>query len=115
MSGSQVVVASAGLEAHGLNLYAVKVMEEVGIDMSGHRSTVIDQVDLSSLDVLVTVCDHAKASCPMVVTEALRLHHSFADPASAIGSEVSVLVEFRAVRDDIKAYCQTLVDTYQLS
>ena len=115
LSGSQVVVESAGLEAHGLNPYAVKVMEEVGIAMSGHRSTVIDQVDLSSLDVLVTVCDHANESCPMVATEALRLHHSFTDPASAIGSVVSVLVEFRAVRDDIKAYCQTLVDTYQLS
>lgn len=115
LSGDQIVVESAGIESHGLNPYAVNVMEEVGISMSGHQSTVIDQLDLSSLDVLVTVCDHAKATCPIVITKALQLHHSFTDPSSVSGTEAHVLSHFRAVRDDIKAYCQTLVNTYHLS
>ena len=115
LSGPQVVVESAGLEAHGLNPYAVKVMEEVGIAMSGHRSTVIDQVDLSSLDVLVTVCDHAKERCPVFPSEAKQHHYNFPDPAKATGTEEEIMTSFKKTRDLVKDYLREFVKREMVS
>ena len=106
---------SAGIETHGLNPNAIKVMAEVGIDISQHQSQHIDGFRDTHLDVVITVCDHAHETCPWFPTEAKVIHHSFPDPPkmarelSASGaSEEEQLDCYRQVRDEIKTYISNL-------
>ncbi|UCG63311.1 MAG: arsenate reductase ArsC [Candidatus Zixiibacteriota bacterium] len=94
-------VKSAGLEPHGLNLRAVQVMAEVGIDISGHTSNHLSEYLDRDFDYVITVCDNAAASCPAFPRNAKRLHWPFDDPAAATGTEDEILAEFRRVRDEI--------------
>ena len=96
------VVRSAGLEIHGLNPLAVKVMGESGRDISGHRSKSLELYLNDQFDYIITVCDHAAEHCPTFPGQAKRLHWPFDDPAKAVGSESEVLDEFRRVRDQIE-------------
>ncbi|WP_073108534.1 arsenate reductase ArsC [Hymenobacter daecheongensis] len=106
--GSQTTVYSAGIETHGLNPRAVRVMAEDGVDISHHTSNHVDEYAAVPFDLIITVCDHANEVCPVFPATARRLHHSFPDPAKATGSEEVVLAEFRRVRDQLKAYAQQL-------
>ena len=102
---------SAGIETHGMNQYAVKVCEELGLDMSQHTSKLVDKLKDISLDVVLTVCDHANESCPLFTGLAQKLHHSFQDPpklAANLATEEEKLVVYRQVRDEIKIYLQTV-------
>lgn len=101
-------VYSAGIEAHGLNPRAVRVMKEIGIDISGHTSDVVDSFAHLPFDLVLTVCDHAKESCPILPGKAEKLHASFPDPAKATGTEEAVMQEFRNVRDQVQRYCSKL-------
>ena len=94
-------VQSAGLESHGLNPLAVKVMKEIGIDISNQNSKKINSVDLKMYDVLFTVCDDANESCPIIPTIKKRVHKSFVDPAKVRANEMNKLQIFREVREDI--------------
>ena len=100
---SQFEPFSAGLEPKGLNPLTVRVMEEIGFDMSGHRSKGIDEyLGKEHFQYLVTVCHDAEENCPRVwpgVNQ--RLHWSFEDPAAFEGSEKEKLAKFRQVRDQI--------------
>lgn len=92
---------SAGLEPKGLNPLTVRVMEEVGIDLSGQTSKSVD-VYLGKMlfQYLVTVCDDADKNCPTVWPGvSTRLHWSFQDPAAVEGTEAEKLAKFREVRD----------------
>ncbi len=109
-------VFSAGIEAHGLNPYAIKVMNEVGIDISGHQSKSLDDLYRSfpfsssenqSFDYLITVCDNARESCPVFLNAKSKIHRSFPDPALHQGPEEQKLGAFRKVRDDIGAFCDS--------
>jgi arsenate reductase len=71
---------SAGIETHGMNPYAVKVCEELGLDMSRHTSKLVETLKDIRLDVVLTVCDHANESCPLFTGLAQKMHHSFQDP-----------------------------------
>lgn len=103
LGGGRFEVLSAGLEAHGLNPRAVKVMGEAGVDISGHRSEVIDQAVLERADYVITLCGHADEHCPTVSNpSATRWHWGFDDPAKASGTEEEILAEFRRVRDEIR-------------
>ncbi len=96
-------VSSAGLEPKGLNPFARQAMEELGIDMNGHRSKSLDEfLDGPDFDCLITVCDHAAANCPFFPGSGTRLHWSFEDPASFEGADEEKLAKFREVRDLIK-------------
>lgn len=102
---------SAGIETHGMNPYAVKVCEELGLDMSQHTSKLVDKLKDIPLDVVLTVCDHANESCPLFTGLAQKLHHSFQDPpklAANLATEEEKLVVYRQVRDEIKIYLQTV-------
>jgi len=96
---------SAGLEPKGLNPLTVKVMDEIGIDVSGQTSKGVDTyLGKMLFQYLVTVCDDADKNCPTVwpgVNQ--RMHWSFQDPASLEGSEEEKLAKFREVRDLIEA------------
>lgn len=102
-------VKSAGIETHGVNPRAIKVMQEAGIDISMHTSNNIEEYLEEEFDVVITVCDHANESCPIFPSTAKKIHHNFSDPAKATGSEEEILEEFRKVRDQIKDFAQNLV------
>ncbi|AUR52414.1 arsenate reductase ArsC [Aquella oligotrophica] len=100
---------SAGIETHGMNPYAIKVCNELGLDMSMHSSKHIDTFKDIKFDLVLTVCDHANESCPIFTGLAQKLHHSFQDPpklATNLINEEEKLTIYRQVRDEIKTYLQ---------
>jgi len=103
-AGNQCKIYSAGIETHGLNPRAVKVMAEDGIDISGHSSNNVAEYHDINFDFIITVCDQAKENCPYIPGEGLRFHKNFHDPAKARGTDQEVLNEFRLVRNLIKSY-----------
>lgn len=105
-------IYSAGVEIHGINANAVKFMKEDGIDISHHTSNNILEYKDIDFDIVITVCDHAKETCPYFPTNALMLHHNFNDPSKVIGTEIEVAQSFRNTRDEIKKYCQLFVAEY---
>ncbi|GAA3996481.1 arsenate reductase ArsC [Hymenobacter fastidiosus] len=107
--GNRATVYSAGVETHGLNPRAVRVMAEDGIDIAHHTSNHVDEYAAIPFDLIVTVCDHAREVAPVFPSPAKKRHHNFPDPAQATGSEEVILEEFRRVRNQIKAYAQQLV------
>lgn len=111
-AGGHASVFSAGLEAHGLNPYAVKVLKMAGLDISSHRSKTTDDIKEERFDYILTVCDHAHENCPYFPGQAKRLHQNFPDPAKAMGSEADKMKVFIEVRDLIDKYCQEFVNNY---
>ncbi|GAB6097591.1 arsenate reductase ArsC [Desulfatiferula olefinivorans] len=113
LKGDVIEVYSAGIETHGLNPHAVKVMAEAGVDISGHRSKHIDELAGTALDYVVTVCDHAHETCPFFPGSHTIIHKGFDDPpkmAAAFDDEDAKLDCYRTVRDQIKAFVITLPD-----
>ncbi len=97
-------VRSAGLEAHGLNPRAVQVMQEAGVDITGHSSDVIDPDILNAADYVITLCGHADEHCPVISSEhVVKWHWGFDDPAKATGTEEEIMAQFREVRDAIQS------------
>ena len=107
MAGDRFEVFSAGTKPVGLNPNAVKVMAELGIDISKHRSKSIDEFAGRHFDYVITVCDNAKESCPFFPGGGERIHHSFLDPAAT--SAEAQLAQFRRVRDEIKSWLESFV------
>ncbi len=102
---------SAGIETHGLNPLAVRVMSEAGVDISGHHSKLLSELDHITFDYVITVCDHANEQCPLFAGKAIKLHREFPDPprlANNATSEEEALSHYRAVRDLIQEYLITL-------
>jgi arsenate reductase (thioredoxin) len=99
--GHNFEVHSAGTNPTTLNPLAVKVMSEAGIDISRHESKNASQYTGNEFTYVITVCDHAKESCPIFPGNSIRLHWPFDDPADATGSEEERLPVFRRVRDEI--------------
>lgn len=97
-------VQSAGTLSHGLNPYAVKVMAEIGVDISGHKSKTYEQFLETQFEYVITVCDEADANCPYFPGDIKRVHHTFRDPAKFEGSEQEKLEVFSSVRDEIQAW-----------
>ena len=108
-----ITARSAGVEAHGLNPLAVKVMAEAGVDISGHRSKLISEFEGQKFDYVVTVCDRARESCPVFPGRARAVHAGFDDPpqlARDAATEEEALRHYRRVRDEIRAFVETLPD-----
>ena len=103
---------SAGLEPKELNPLTVRVMEEIGFDMSGHYSKGVgDYLGKVHFQYLITVCDDADQNCPTIwpgVNQ--RLHWSFEDPAAFEGNEEAKLMKFREIRDQIDQKVRSWVD-----
>jgi arsenate reductase len=102
-------IYSAGIETHGLNQRAVKVMMEDGVDISAHTSNHVNEYADVNFDIILTVCDHARENCPYIPGQAKRFHFNFPDPAKAQGNEEEVMQQFRSTRDMIKSYCEKLM------
>lgn len=102
--GDRYDVMSAGMQPAGINPLAIKVMEEIGIDITSYRSKSTEEFTGQSIDVVVTVCDAARESCPFFPFGQKSLHKSFADPAAHEGSEEEKLAYFRKIRDEIREW-----------
>jgi arsenate reductase len=105
---------SAGIETHGLNPNAVKVMAEAGVDISGHRSKHLDELRDIEFDHVVTVCGHAHESCPVFPGTTKVTHVGFDDPPRLAGeaaTEEETLSHYRRVRDEIRTFVEALPET----
>jgi len=111
LGGDGYEVFSAGIEAHGKNPRAISVMQEAGVDISSQESEIINPDILVSLNLLVTVCGHADAHCPVIPTTCKKVHWPFDDPAKASGSEENIMAEFRRLRDQIKTRIESYIRT----
>ena len=111
LKGDTVEAYSAGVEPHGMNARAVAVMKEVGVDLSSHRSKHVDELKDVPLDFVVTVCGHANETCPMFPGKTKVVHVGFDDPpqlAKGAATEEEALKHYRRVRDEIRAFVETL-------
>ena len=102
---------SAGIEAHGLNPIAVKVMDELNINISNHKSKTLSDINNINFDLVITVCDNANETCPNYLKKAKLIHKTFQDPAKAKGTENEVLDVFRDVRNQINDYIKNNLKT----
>lgn len=103
-AGDMFDVESAGTKASFVRPEAIAVMNELGIDISRHRSKNVDEFEGQRFDYVVTVCDNARETCPVFFGAAHRLHHSFDDPAALTGSNEERLAVFRRVRDELRTW-----------
>jgi len=110
MTGDKYDVFSAGLKPSLVNPNAIKVMNEIGVDISKHISVDVNRYIGDEFDYIITVCDNAKESCPVFPGKGKRIHWSFNDPEDAVGNEEEVLNEFRKVRDQIKLTLKQFID-----
>ena len=108
----QANIYSAGIEKHGLNLYAVKVMKMDGVDISSNSSNLIDEYMSIEFDYIITVCDHANETCPYIPSKnAVRIHKNFIDPsATKIEDEDEKILEYVNCRDEIRDFCVDFKD-----
>ncbi len=109
LRGGVIEAHSAGTKPHGLNPLAIRAMAEVGIDITGHASKRPEEIGVA-FDVVVTVCDSAHESCP-VMPGAKVVHRGFDDPprlAAGAASDDEAMPHYRRVRDEIRAFIETL-------
>lgn len=119
LKGNLIEPYSAGVEAHGLNPDAVRVMAEAGVDISGHRCKKLNELQGIIFDYVVTVCDNARESCPVFPGKTKTIHVGFDDPprlAANAKTEEERFAPYRRVRDEIRAFIAILpgcLDQYQ--
>ncbi len=102
---------SAGIEKHGLNPHAVRVMREAGVDISGQTSNTVSEIGSVNFDTVVTVCGNADENCPTFAGAPRIVHVGFDDPprlAKSAANEEEALAHYRRVRDEIRAFVETL-------
>ena len=104
--GEKGQVQSAGSRPSTVNTLAIRVMEEVGIDISQQTSKSVDTIDTHSVDTVVTLC--AEEVCPAFLSLTSRMHWPIADPAAATGTEAERLQRFRDARDEIAGRLKSL-------
>ena len=107
LAGDLFEVHSAGTKPSQVRPEAIAAMAEIGIDISGHRSKSAAEFEDQPFDVVLTVCDNARESCPVYPGARRMVHHSFEDPAAVEGTEEERLASFRKVRDQIRHYLET--------
>ena len=101
--GENFKAYSAGTEATRVNPYAIRALADIGIDISGNTSKSIEQFQGEEFDIVVTVCDNARESCPFFPGKTV-IHKSFRDPSRTTGDDEKILQAFREVRDEIEAW-----------
>jgi arsenate reductase len=93
---------SAGLIAAGVHPRAIVVMKEIGIDISAQKSKEMDEGLLRKMDVVITLCADAEETCPWTPPEIRRMHWPVKDPIGSVGTEETIMNEFRRARDEIR-------------
>jgi arsenate reductase len=113
LKSDSIEAYSAGIKTHGLNPDAVRVMAEVGVDISAQRSKLVSELRKVEFDYVVTVCGHANEHCPLFPGKAKIVHVGFDDPpklAADAKTEEERLAPYRRVRDEIKRFVMALPD-----
>ena len=108
--GDRIESYSAGIEAHGMNPNAVRVMKEAGVDITGQISKLVSTLVDVPLDLVITVCGHADENCPTFLRKARVVHVGFDDPpklAKSATTEEEALGHYRRVRDEIRHFVET--------
>ena len=111
LRGDRIEAYSAGIESHGMNEYALRVMAEAGVDISSHFSKLITELHVTDFDVVITVCDHAHESCPLFAGTTRVIHRGFDDPPRLAAGETDpekIIDHYRRVRDEIRKFILTL-------
>jgi arsenate reductase len=104
-AGEQFEVTSAGVKASSVRQEAIAAMRELGIDISGHRSKNVEELEGRQFDYVITVCDHARETCPVFFGAAKQVHQSFDDPpAPLVGTEEERMAIFRRVRNELRTF-----------
>jgi arsenate reductase len=114
LKGDVIKSRSAGVETHGLNPMAVKAMAEAGVDISKHKSQLVDEFLDESWDFVVTVCGNAHEICPMFPGKAEIVHMGFDDPATLAKAEPTTegaMAHYRRVRDEIRTFVESLPES----
>ncbi|MDA8165150.1 MAG: arsenate reductase ArsC [Desulfobacteraceae bacterium] len=109
LKGGVLEAYSAGIEKHGMNPDAARVMAEAGVDLAGQYSKILDELPARDFDLVITLCDHAAETCPVFPGAARRLHRSFPDPprlAAGAKTEEERLAPYRRVRDEIRTFVE---------
>ena len=109
LGGPAVEVESAGTSPRGVHPLAIRAMAEVGVDISGHPSDHVDRFVDQDFDLVLTVCDSARESCPVFPGAGRVLHHSFQDPDQPGLEEQDLYDLFKSVRDEIGAFSRALL------
>jgi arsenate reductase len=116
LKGDSIEPYSTGIEPRGLDPRAVKVMTEAGVDISGHRSKRVDELETIQFDYVVTVCDQAHELCPLFPGRTKVIHVGFDDPpglAEQAESEQEALSHYRRVRDEIRQFVESLPESLE--
>ena len=114
LKGDVMEASSAGTEPGRVDPRAIRAMAEAGVDISGQRSKSVTELGDREFDYVITLCDDAQQSCPFFPAKTAVVHHGFDDPprlALGAGSEDEAMFHYRRVRDEIKAYVETLPES----
>lgn len=109
LGGERFEVKSAGTAPAGINPRSIKVMKEVGIDISSQSSDRLDLQMLDNADLLITLCGDARDNCPIVAPGVEKRHWPLEDPSHGEGTEEEMLARFRKTRDLVKQYVEGLI------
>lgn len=115
LGNGTIEVHSAGTHPSSVNPLAIEAMNEIGIDISCHRSKSVDEFAEQNFDLVITVCDNAKESCPVFLGAPERIHWSYEDPAAVEGSHNEKLAAFRCVRDELRLRFKDLLASHVAS
>lgn len=113
LKGHIIEPFSAGIETHGVNPLTVKVMAEAGVDISLQRSKLVDEFIDDKFDYIITLCDHARETCPLFPGKTKMFHMGFDDPvklAENAKSDEEILFYYRRAHDEIKKFAEKLPD-----
>ena len=106
MLSKDLKIFSAGIEPKRIHPIAVKVMQEVGIDISQQKSKNISEIPIDKINLVVTLCGDAAERCPIFPGKVERIHWEIEDPTKAQGSDKEIAIVFRKIRDKIKSYIE---------
>ncbi len=106
LKSDRIEAHSAGVSPCFVHPMAIRVMKEAGVDISGHYSKHVDELEGIEFDYIVTLCDYAESRCPYRPGQGKRIHRPFEDPIHAQGSEAQVMAKFRSVRNRIRAFVE---------
>ncbi|MBC8301138.1 MAG: arsenate reductase ArsC [Pelagibacterales bacterium] len=109
-TNDSVKIYSAGIEKHGLNINAIKCMQEVGIDISQHTSNKVGEYIDIDFDFIITVCDNANETCPIFSSNSVKIHKNFKDPTKLLNGKYGE--HFISTRDKIKDFICQFVNKY---
>jgi arsenate reductase len=114
LKGDLLEAFSAGIQPKGMDARAVRAMAEAGVDISKQKSKDIDSLGNLEFEYVITLCDNARESCPFFPAKTRRIHQGFDDPpilAAGAGTDEEAMAPYRRVRDEIKAFVQTLPES----